>query len=325
MATIHRSDLVELCRNALLRVGADPQDAQVLSEATVEAELVGNRAVGVGHLFDYLDGYREGRIAIGSRPVVRRIAPAVIDVDARSGLAQTAFTTAFDEFQKATRESGIAALWIKNSFTCGELGYYPRRLAGHGFIAVASANSPALMSLGGAPKPILGTNPLAFGIPRPGQIPVVIDQASSSTAFVNVRRAAEAGQPIPAGWALGPDGTETQDATSALQGTLLPFGGYRGGNIALLVEVLATLSGGCFSIDAPPFDKGTASPGIGIFLLSIDPSNFNGSLDRLGQQLESLRNNHDVRLPAIETTSLPDSIELSTDALRRLQDASRTR
>ena len=46
----------------------------------------------------------------------------------------------------------------------------------------------------------------AYGIPRPGRMPVVIDQATSSTAFVNIRRAAEAGEPIPAGWALGPPG-----------------------------------------------------------------------------------------------------------------------
>ncbi len=225
--------------------------------------------------------------------------------------------------QQATRGAGLAALWIKNSFTCGELGYYPRRLARHGFIAVATANSPALMSLGGANTPILGTNPVAYGIPRPGQQPVVIDQASSSTAFVNIRRAAESGEPVPAGWALGPDGRPTQDAAAALRGALLPFGGYRGGNIALLVEILATLSGGSFSIDAPPFDQGTASPGIGVFVLCIDPGTFEGSLDRLNRHFESLRTDHQVRLPAVETTSWPDSIDVSAEVMRRLHDASR--
>ena len=150
---LHRDELAELCKDALLRVGADARAAQVLAVATVEAELVGNQAVGVTHLFDYLDGYREGRIAKDTQPVVRRTAPAVIDVDARSGLAQTAFAEAFDDLRKATREAGIAALWIRNSYTCGELGYYARHLAQHGFIALAAANSPALMSLGGAPSP----------------------------------------------------------------------------------------------------------------------------------------------------------------------------
>jgi (2R)-3-sulfolactate dehydrogenase (NADP+) len=323
MATMHRDDLTELCRAALLRVGADPGAAQVLAEATVEAELVGNRAVGVAHLFDYLDGYGQGRIATDPRPVVRCAAQAVIDVDARDGLAQTAFREVFDDLQKAARDCGIAALWIRNSFTCGELGYYARRLAQRGFVALAAANSPALMSIGGARKRVLGTNPLAFAIPRPGRLPVVIDQASSSTAFVNIRRAAEAGEPIPPGWALGPDGEPTQDATAALRGALLPFGSYRGGNVALLVEVLATLSGACFSIDAAPFDSGGTSPRIGVFLLAIDPANFVGSTERLSAQFASLRDDHQVRLPAAEMTSLGEFVELRPNLLQRLEQAAR--
>jgi (2R)-3-sulfolactate dehydrogenase (NADP+) len=323
MATVQRDELAELCRGALLGVGADPDAAWVLAEATVEAELVGNRAVGVAHLFDYLDGYEQGRIATDGGPVVRRAAPAVIDADARDGLAQTAFVEAFDDLQKAAREAGVATLWIKNSFTCGELGYYPRRLAGRGFIALAAANSPALMSIGGAREPVLGTNPLAYGIPRPGKLPIVIDQASSSTAFVNIRRAAEAGDPIPAGWALGPDGEPTQDATAALQGTLLPFGSHRGGNVALLVELLATLSGASFSIDAAPFDSGGTSPRIGVFVLAIDPSVFGGSVERIAGQFGTLRDDHQVRLPAVEMTAPADSVEIDTTVLQRLRDAAR--
>jgi (2R)-3-sulfolactate dehydrogenase (NADP+) len=323
MAILKCDELIELCRAALLRVGAVPGAAQVLAEATVEAELVGNRAVGVGHLFDYVDGYERGRIATDCRPGVRRAAPAVIDVDARDGLAQTAFTEVFDDLQQVAKEAGIAALWIRNSFTCGELGYYPRHLAERGFLALATANSPALMSIGGARTPVLGTNPLAYGIPRPGTLPVVIDQASSSTAFVNIRRAAESGDPIPPGWALGPDGEPTQDATAALQGTMLPFGSHRGGNIALLVELLATLSGASFSLDAAPFDSGGTSPRIGVFVLVVDPSIFAGSVERIVGQFESLRDDHQVRLPAVELTAQADSVEIDPKVLQRLQEAAR--
>ncbi|UKA56358.1 Ldh family oxidoreductase [Arthrobacter sp. FW305-BF8] len=321
MSTIPKEELATLCERALLAVGAPAEDAKVLSDATVEAELVGNRAVGVGHLFDYLDGYRQGRISGVAQPKVRRAAAAVIDVDAGKGLAQTAFQAAFRDLLEATNEAGIAALWVRDSYTCGELGYYARKVAQQGYIAVATANSPALMSIGGAPKRILGTNPLAYGIPRPGGMPMVIDQASSSTAFVNIRRAADAGDPIPAGWALNADGEPTVDANEALAGTLLPFGGHRGGNIALLVEILATLSGASFSLDAAPFDSGSTSPGIGVFVLCIDPANFTGSADRLATQLENLRDQHQVRLPAMALTELPEHVEIDARTLQRLQQA----
>ncbi|WP_104063619.1 Ldh family oxidoreductase [Arthrobacter sp. 4R501] len=321
MTNIRSEELTEICRRALERAGADSSAAEILAKATVEAELVGNRAVGVAHLFDYLDGYRSGRIATNVQPRIHRSAPAVIDVDASNGLAQTAFEAALADLLEAAREAGIAALWIRRSYTCGELGYYARRLAQEGFIAMASANSPALMSIGGSPQPVLGTNPLAYGIPRPGKMPFVIDQASSSTAYVNIKRAAEKDEPIPAGWALARNGEPTQNASEALQGTLLPFGGHRGGNVALLMEVLATLSGATFSIDAAPFDHGAVSPGIGVFLLAIDPARFTGSVDRIGKQLEYLRDEHQVRLPALELTALPDHVEVDDNALLRLRKA----
>jgi len=321
MTTVHRAQLSQLCRTALVGVGADAGTAQILADATVEAELVGNRAVGVAHLFDYLDGYRQGRISTDPDVTVRRAAPAVLDGDADGGLAQAVFAAAADDLHAAIRTAGIAALWIRNSFTCGELGYYPRHLAEQGFVAVAVANSPALMSVGGSPHSVLGTNPLAYAVPRPGQLPVVIDQATSSTAFVNIRRAAETGEPIPTGWALGPDGAPTEDAQAAKEGTLLPFGGHRGGNIALLVEILATLSGAAFSLDAAPFDRGGDSPGIGVFVLGIDPATFGGSVDRLTRQLDHLRIDHAVRLPAMELTEPPDTVDITTENLHRLQHA----
>ena len=76
-------------------------------------------------------------------------------------------------------------------------------------------------------------------------------------------------------------------------------------------------------MDAAPFDSGTATPGIGVFLLGIDPANFAGSVERLSRRFESLRNVDQVRLPAIEITSLPDTIEINTDTLQRLRLADR--
>src|SRR3546814_8273351 len=83
---------------------------------------------------------------------------------------------------------------------------------------------------------------------------------------------AEAGREIPEGWALDPAGHPTTDARAALAGSLLPFGGARGANIALMVELLAAgLTGANWSREAPPFNKGAKSPGAGLFILAIDP------------------------------------------------------
>jgi (2R)-3-sulfolactate dehydrogenase (NADP+) len=57
-----------------------------------------------------------------------------------------------------------------------------------------------------------------------------------------------------------------------MSGALLTFGGERGANIALMVEILAAgLTGAHWSLDAPSFTSGARSPGAGLFVVSIDP------------------------------------------------------
>ncbi|WP_416972176.1 Ldh family oxidoreductase [Streptomyces sp. 4F14] len=324
--TVDHDRLVELCAQAAQAAGADQRAAQALAKATVAAEGAGNTAVGVAHLFDYLRSYESGRIAVGAEPEVLRPAPACIVADARHGLAQVAFDAAFTDLVEATARLGTATLWIRNAYTCGELGYYPRRLAEAGLIAVACANSPALMSLGGSATRVLGTNPIAYAVPRAGAPPFVIDQASSQTAYVNVRHAAQAGTALPQGWAIGPDGAATTDPDEALRGALLPFGGHRGGNIALLGELLATLAGAAFSIDAAPFDHGSDPPGIGMFVLCLSPDPFPGAVDRAEHHLQRLHDQHAVRLPAWTASAQPPkTIRLDRDLADRLLAETRQR
>jgi (2R)-3-sulfolactate dehydrogenase (NADP+) len=282
---LRRRGLTELCERALRGSGATPAQAAVLAEATVEAELLGRRPVGVSHLLDYVDGFRSGRIAPGAPSLEQRTA-VISAVDCRGGLAQHGFDHALPEMCAGAAEHGVSVAALRHCFTAGELDYYVRRLNQQGLLGVACANSPALVTVAGARGPLLGSNPLAFGVPLPDGRRLAFDQASSATAWVAVRDAATSDTPIPATWAVDSSGAPTTSAAAALDGALLPFGGYKGGNIALLVEVLSTLSGGMFSIDAPPFTSGTASPAIGVTVVAVATEMLNpGYLGRLDAQL----------------------------------------
>src|SRR3546814_20854701 len=107
------------------------------------------------------------------------------------------------------------------------------------------------------------TVPLSVAVPTGDETPaLLIDQSSSSASLANIRASAEAGREIPEGWALDPAGHPTTDARAALAGSLLPFGGARGANIALMVELLsAALTGANWSRVAPPSNKGATPPG----------------------------------------------------------------
>ena len=247
--------------------------------------------MGFAHLPDYLEGARAGRIVGAAEVGLSEPAPALIVCDAGGGIAQAGFELGFDGLASKARAFGLAAFALRNAYTAGEVGLYPRRLAEAGLVGFAAANGPALMTVPGAgARPVYCTNPLAFAAPVEGGAPLLIDQSSSATAFVELRRRAAAGEAIPEGWAVDARGEATTDARAALKGALLAFGGARGANIALMVETLAAgLTGANWGLDAPAFDTGAQSPGAGLFVaafscqaLSPDlPQRLRAQLDRL--------------------------------------------
>jgi (2R)-3-sulfolactate dehydrogenase (NADP+) len=285
------ADAESLAVDAARAVGVNAPQARALARATVAAEAIGRRAVGFAHLPDYLEAFLAGRIRGDAEPELSFPVPALIACDAREGIAQLGFDLAFADLTHRARAYGLAAFALSNAFTAGEVGYYPRRLAEAGLVAFAAANGPALITVPGADAtPVYCTNPFAFAAPVEGRPPLLIDQSSSAAAFVELRRRALADEPLPKGWAVDSDGRPTTDARAALKGALLAFGGARGANIALMVETLAAgLTGANWSLDAPAFEAGAASPGAGLFVAAIDPQALAPRLPRrLRDQLDRL-------------------------------------
>lgn len=291
-----------LCERAAVAVGASQETAISLSRSVVAAEARGVTSVGLSHFLDYLDALEAGRLDGKAEPSITRPALGIFASDARSGAAHVGFDRAFDDFAKAVGIFGVAIFSQRNAFTCGELGYFTGRLADVGLVAFAATNGPALLAGAGGTKPVFCTNPMSFAAPVEGGAPLVIDQASSATAFVSIRKAAEEGSEIPEGWALDADGNPTTDPAAAMKGVLLAFGGARGANIALMVEVLAAgLSGATWSLDAPSFSEGSENPGTGLFVLAIEPKLIDPDFaQRLGAHLSRLTADYGVHIPGLK-------------------------
>ena len=115
------------------------------------------------------------------------------------------------------------------SYTTGELGYYPRRLADADLVGFAATSGPALMTVAGAKAPVYCTNPIAFAAPLDEGPPLLIDQASSATAFVQLRHYAEQDEPLPAGWAVDVrmNGVEVRLRPNGLAGLVRDVAGSR--------------------------------------------------------------------------------------------------
>jgi (2R)-3-sulfolactate dehydrogenase (NADP+) len=313
MRRLSLEEATDLAARAARAAGASDEAARSLARATVSAEAHGKSSIGFAHLMDYLAALREGRIDGDAEPRVMSPAPAVIHCDARGGIAQVGFDRAFDDLSRRAATFGLALFAQKGSYTTGELGYYPRRLAETGLAALAATSGPALITVAGARRPVYCTNPLAFAAPVADGPPLLIDQASSATAFVQLRHHAERGEALPPGWAVDADGRPTTDPNAALRGALLAFGGARGANIALMVEVMAAgLGGANWALDAPSFTSGDRSPGAGLTVIAVAPALLAPDFtQRLGRQLDRLAE-LGVHIPGrrrpVATIELPEAL-----------------
>lgn len=300
--TLSPTEAVDFARAALARVGMAEAAAAALARATVDAEMAGRRTMGLQHLTDYMRGLVDGRIAGRAEPLITSPVPAIMKCDAMGGVAQHGFSAACEELVSKAKTFGIAVFASQNSYTAGELGWYAARLAEEGLVALAATNGPALLAGSGSRQPVYCTNPLAFAAPLADGRLLLVDQASSATAFVNIRAAAARGEALPEGWALDQDGEPTTDPFAAMQGALLAFGGARGANIALMVEVLAAgLTGANWSLDAPDFQAGEVTPGAGLFVLALSPTLFADDFPaRLSGQVQRLSGDYGVYIPGLE-------------------------
>src|SRR3984957_3805332 len=201
----------DLAARAIRAAGASDEAALALARATVSANAHGKGSSGFSHLMDYLIALRAGRIVGDAKPLITSPAPAAIHCDARGGIAQAGFDLAFDSLCERARTFGLALFAQNGSYTTGELGYYPRRLTDSGLVAFAATSGPALMTVAGAKAPVYCTNPIAFAAPLDEGAPLLIDQASSATAFVQLRHYAERGEALPSGWAVDGEGQPTID------------------------------------------------------------------------------------------------------------------
>lgn len=300
MPNLSLDDVEALAHRALTTSGASPTQADPTARSMRDAEAEGLRNIGLGYLPTYCSHLRHGKVVGDAEPVVEPADGAVLRVDAGLGFCHAAFDAARPTVAELARSQGIALLALRHSYSAGALGWMVDLLARDGFVSLGFANSSPLVAPWGGRTRKLGTNPLAFGAPRSGHPPFVVDMATSATAYVNLRQAAAEGSEIPLGWAVDPDGNLTTDARLGLAGSVAPLGGAKGFALGLIVELLsAGITGGNWGFDASPFlDDTGGPPDVGQSFVVIDPSRVaDGFAERVERLFTELLAEDGVRLP----------------------------
>lgn len=300
--TVLSLDEVEsLSYRMLTASGATHLQAAPTARSMRAAEADGIRTVGLSYLPTYCDHVACGKVVGDAVPQVAAPRAATVVVDAGHGFCHAAFEAGAPALLDAARRCGIGLLAIEHSYSAGVLGWFVDQLAAEGLVALMFANSSASMAPEGGRRPFFGTNPIAWAAPRPAGPPVVADLSSSMVAWVKVNDAAQAGEPIPLGWALDNEGRPTTDARAALAGSMAPAGGHKGSALALLVDIMAGgVAGSQFSFEASGFGGNAGGPpDVGQVIIAIDPTATMGPsfLERIEHELTTLAAEPGVRLP----------------------------
>jgi hydroxycarboxylate dehydrogenase B len=243
MPTVSVADLTARAVSLLRSAGTPDDIARVTAEAIVGADVVGHESHGVAQLPGYLALVKAGRIVPDARPIVVQESATTALLDAQKGFGHYSATVAIDAALARAKAHHLGAVSLANANHIGRLGHYVERAAAAGCIGLVSlgagGTSGTTAPFGGT-RGALGSNPIAAAVPVSGDVPFVMDMATSvfSNGKVGIYR--KQGRRLPAGALLTKEGQHTTDPDAG--GPNLPAGGYKGYALSLLNLFTAALA-----------------------------------------------------------------------------------
>ena len=273
------NEILELAKKTLLANGCDEENASILADTIMRAERDGSVSHGLFRLPAYVAGLKSKKINGKARPELENVAPSIIKVLGNNAVAPMVLSLGLPAVIDLAKKNGVAILAIKNSHHMAALWPETEAIAEAGLVGIACTSYKPAVAPAGAMKPLYGTNPISFAWPRPGKTPVVYDMATASMAMGEVQIAKREGHKVPLGTGLTKEGKETTDPGEIADGgVILPFGGYKGSSIAMMVELLAgALIGENFSFETAAKDNNDGGPPSGgEFIIAISPDKISG-------------------------------------------------
>lgn len=227
--------------------GASDEEAQIVMEHLVGANLAGHDSHGVILIPSYINRIKRGHIVPGAPLEIERESPTTAHLNGNWGFGYVVTTRAMEMAIAKAKEHNVAAITIHLQGHVGRLADYPLMAAKAGMIGMITCDS------GRAPKSVvpfggrvarLGTNPISVAFPCDLQGPIFLDMATSAVAAGKIGVKRNRGEPAPPGWILDKDGNDTTNVNDFYDGgAILPMGGDQGHKGYVLSFMVETLSG----------------------------------------------------------------------------------
>lgn len=224
--------------------GLPSRFAEPMARYLVEADMMGHDTHGLALAPWYIQHAADGILARSGEPEVLSDRGAAMAW--RGGrlpgayLAERALAVACDR----AMEHGTCTVAVGDAHHIGALAAYLPLATDRGLMASIASSSPSGSQVApfGGLRGVFTPNPVAHGIPTPGE-PILIDISASITTFNMAQRLIREGREYPGDWLMDDEGRPSRDpSVLGRGGTLLPTGGLdhgqKGYGMALHVEAL---------------------------------------------------------------------------------------
>ena len=292
---VDASRLKRFTERVFVASGSPTNEAALISEHLIQANLMGYDSHGVIRICQYLGDVKKGRIVPGAPVTLKNQTNTTAIVDCGWNFGQVGGYRALQCAIEKAQTHQISMVVTQRCGHAGRLGAYTQSAAEQGFIALGFCNSPPgdghFVAPWGGRKGRLSTNPMSFAFPCGAEPPILGDFSTAQTPEGKLRLHLNQGKPLPSGWIVDAAGNPSTDAAAFYgppRGAILPFGGelgYRGFALGLLVETLGGLIAGTSSVQP--------LPGNGLCLIVINvaaflpPTTFAGLTQELRDYVKS--------------------------------------
>ena len=262
--------------------------ADLVARSLIAANLRAVDSHGLQLLPYYLEQILTGNINIEADGHVAGENGACLTYDGENGIGQWIAETCCTHANRLAREHGLSVVIARESNHFGAAAFWAQRMSSAGHIGIVMCNASPLVAPWQGREQRFGTNPICMSVPGPDNT-WLLDMATTTAALGKLLNAQFQGRTtIPPGWAMDSEGVPTEDVNTALNGLLMPLGGYKGSGLAMMAEILcAVLSGGAMSTELGGIRVQGQPMRTSQFFLAIDVARFM-PLEQFHRRLQSL-------------------------------------
>ena len=232
-------DLRHDMEEVLTKLGAPEEDARVVSDTLLRAEMRGFGSHGILRFPKLISSIERGFQKTKTSITTERETTTSALINGNSGLGIVVAKKAMELAIEKASSNGIAAIGVHNTNHFGMAGYYAEMAARRDMIGIVMCNTEPAMAPFGGETPILGTNPVSVAIPTKKRT-VVLDTATTNIAKGKILKAKKEKKLLPEDCALDREGNPTINPEKVF--SLLPLGGknfgYKGYGLSFVIDIL---------------------------------------------------------------------------------------